>query len=172
MKVDKTLKNRALQGILREENIMIRVLFVCHGNICRSPMAEFVMKDIVTKAGKSDEFVIVSCATSTEEIGNPVHYGTKRKLAEVGISCDKKRAVQLTKSDYDRYDYIIAMDEMNIRNIMRIIRSDPENKVSLLLSHAGSGGNIADPWYTGNFDDTYRDVLLGCKGLFREVTGE
>ena len=96
---------------------MYKILFVCHGNICRSPMAEFVMKDIVAKAGKSDEFVIASCATSTEEIGNPVHYGTKRKLAEVGISCDKKRAVQLTKSDYDRYDYIIAMDEMNIRNI-------------------------------------------------------
>ncbi len=105
---------------------MYKILFVCHGNICRSPMAEFVMKDIVAKAGKSDEFVIASCATSTEEIGNPVHYGTKRKLAEVGISCDKKRAVQLTKSDYDRYDYIIAMDEMNIRNIMRIIRSDPK----------------------------------------------
>ena len=102
---------------------MYKILFVCHGNICRSPM-------------------------------------------------DKKRAVQLTKSDYDRYDYIIAMDEMNIRNIMRIIRSDPENKVSLLLSHAGLGGSIADPWYTGNFDETYRDVLLGCKGLFREVTGE
>lgn len=151
---------------------MYRILFVCHGNICRSPLAEFIMKDIVAKAGKSDEFVIASCATSTEEIGNPVHYGTKRKLAEVGISCDKKRAVQLTKSDYDRYDYIIAMDEMNIRNIMRIIRSDPENKVSLLLSHAGKSGSIADPWYTGNFDDTYRDVLLGCKGLFREVTGE
>ena len=151
---------------------MYKILFVCHGNICRSPMAEFVMKDIVAKAWKSDEFVIASCATSTEEIGNPVHYGTKRKLAEVGISCDKKRAVQLTKSDYDRYDYIIAMDEMNIRNIMRIIKSDPENKVSLLLSHAGIDGSIADPWYTGNFDDTYRDVLLGCKGLFREVTGE
>ncbi len=151
---------------------MIRILFVCHGNICRSPMAEFVMKDIVTKAGKSDEFYIASCATSTEEIGNPVHYGTKRKLAEVGITCGGKRAVQLTKSDYDMYDYIIAMDEMNIRNIMRIIKSDPAGKVSLLLSHAGMSGSIADPWYTGNFDDTYRDVLLGCKGLFREVTGE
>lgn len=114
---------------------MYKILFVCHGNICRSPMAEFVMKDIVAKAGKSDEFVIASCATSTEEIGNPVHYGTKRKLAEVGISCDKKRAVQLTKSDYDRYDYIIAMDEMNIRNIMRIIRSDPENKVKVCCCH-------------------------------------
>ena len=135
-------------------------------------MAEFVMKYIVAKAGKSDEFVIASCATSTEEIGNPVHHGTRRKLAEVGISCDGKRAVQLTKSDYDRYDYIIAMDEMNIRNIMRIIKSDPEGKVSLLLSHAGMSGSIADPWYTGNFDDTYRDVLLGCKGLFREITSE
>ena len=130
------------------------------------------MKDIVKKAGRSDEFYIASCATSTEEIGNPVHHGTRRKLAEVGISCDGKRAVQLTKSDYDRYDYIIAMDEMNIRNIMRIIKSDPEGKVSLLLSHAGMSGSIADPWYTGNFDDTYRDVLLGCKGLFREITSE
>ncbi len=165
-------QNNAIQSLLKGIYPMYKILFVCHGNICRSPMAEFVMKDIVAKAGKSDEFVIASCATSTEEIGNPVHYGTKRKLAEVGISCDKKRAVQLTKSDHDRYDYIIAMDEMNIRNIMRIIRSDPENKVSLLLSHAGLGGSIADPWYTGNFDETYRDVLLGCKGLFREATGE
>lgn len=148
---------------------MYRILFVCHGNICRSPMAEFVMKDIVKKAGRSDEFYIASCATSTEEIGNPVHHGTRRKLAEVGISCDGKRAVQLTKSDYNKYDYIIAMDEMNIRNIMRIIKSDPECKVSLLLSHAGMSGSIADPWYTGNFDDTYRDVLLGCKALFNEI---
>ncbi len=151
---------------------MYKILFVCHGNICRSPMAEFVMKDIVAKAGKSDEFYIASCATSTEEIGNPVHHGTRRKLAEVGISCDGKRAVQLTKSDYNKYDYIIAMDEMNIRNIMRIIKSDPECKVSLLLSHAGMSGSIADPWYTGNFDDTYRDVLLGCKALFNEIVSK
>lgn len=135
-------------------------------------MAEFVMKDIVKKAGMSDEFYIASCATSTEEIGNPVHHGTRRKLAEVGISCDGKRAVQLTKSDYNKYDYIIAMDEMNIRNIMRIIKSDPEGKVSLLLSHAGMSGSIADPWYTGNFDDTYRDVLLGCKALFNEIVSK
>ena len=151
---------------------MTKILFVCHGNICRSPMAEFVMKDIVKKAGRSDEFYIASCATSTEEIGNPVHHGTRRKLAEVGISCDGKRAVQLTKSDYNKYDYIIAMDEMNIRNIMRIIKSDPEGKVSLLLSHAGMSGSIADPWYTGNFDDTYRDVLLGCKALFNEIVSK
>lgn len=151
---------------------MYKILFVCHGNICRSPMAEFVMKDIVKKAGRSDEFYIASCATSTEEIGNPVHHGTRRKLAEVGISCDGKRAVQLTKSDYNKYDYIIAMDEMNIRNIMRIIKSDPECKVSLLLSHAGMSGSIADPWYTGNFNDTYRDVLLGCKALFNEIVSK
>ena len=130
------------------------------------------MKDIVKKAGRSDEFYIASCATSTEEIGNPVHHGTRRKLAEVGISCDGKRAVQLTKSDYNKYDYIIAMDEMNIRNIMRIIKSDPEGKVSLLLSHAGMSGSIADPWYTDNFDDTYRDVLLGCKALFNEIVSK
>lgn len=151
---------------------MYKILFVCHGNICRSPMAEFVMKDIVKKAGRSDEFYIASCATSTEEIGNPVHHGTRRKLAEVGISCDGKRAVQLTKSDYNKYDYIIAMDEMNIRNIMRIIKSDPEGKVSLLLSHAGMSGSIADPWYTDNFDDTYRDVLLWCKALFNEIVSK
>ena len=130
------------------------------------------MKDIVKKAGRSDEFYIASCATSTEEIGNPVHHGTRRKLAEVGISCDGKRAVQLTKSDYNKYDYIIAMDEMNIRNIMRIIKSDPEGKVSLLLSHAGMSSSIADPWYTGNFDDTYRDVLLGCKALFNQIVSK
>ena len=130
------------------------------------------MKDIVKKAGRSDEFYIASCATSTEEMGNPVHHGTRRKLAEVGISCDGKRAVQLTKSDYNKYDYIIAMDEMNIRNIMRIIKSDPEGKVSLLLSHAGMSGSIADPWYTGNFNDTYRDVLLGCKALFNEIVSK
>ena len=141
---------------------MYKILFVCHGNICRSPMAEFVMKDIVKKAGRSDEFYIASCATSTEEIGNPVHHGTRRKLAEVGISCDGKRAVQLTKSDYNKYDYIIAMDEMNIRNIMRIIKSDPEGKVSLLLSHAGMSGSIADPWYTRDFARAYREIESGC----------
>ena len=149
---------------------MIKILFICHGNICRSPMAEFVMKDIVNKAGMSDEFYISSCATSTEEIGNPVHYGTKRKLAEVGLSCEGKRAVQLTKKDYDKYDMLIAMDEMNIRNIMRIIKSDPKNKVSLLLSHCGENRSIADPWYTGNFDNTYNDILKGCTALFNELT--
>lgn len=149
---------------------MIKILFICHGNICRSPMAEFVMKDIVNKAGMSEKFHIASCATSTEEIGNPVHYGTKRKLAEVGISCEGKRAVQLTKKDYDEYDMLIAMDEMNIRNIMRIIKSDPKNKVSLLLAHSDENRSISDPWYTGNFDNTYNDILKGCTALFKELT--
>lgn len=148
---------------------MYKILFVCHGNICRSPMAEFVMKDIVAKAGMSGMFYIASCATSTEEIGNPVHYGTKRKLAEVGISCEGKRAVQLKKKDYDEYDMLIAMDEMNIRNIMRIIKSDPDSKVSLLMSYADENRSIADPWYTGNFENTYSDILKGCTALFNEL---
>ena len=148
---------------------MYKILFVCHGNICRSPMAEFVMKDIVAKAGKSDEFIIASCATSTEEIGNPVHYGTKRKLAEVGISCDKKRAVQLTKSDYDRYDYLIGMDEWNIRNIKRITGGNPERKIFKMMSFSGSSRDVADPWYTGDFEATWKDVTEGCQGLLEYI---
>ena len=144
---------------------MYKILFVCHGNICRSPMAEFVMKDIVAKAGKSDEFVIASCATSTEEIGNPVHYGTKRKLAEVGISCDKKRAVQLTKSDYDRYDYIIAMEAYNLIGLKRIIGDDTENKVHLLLDYTENPGDIDDPWYSGEYVTAYNDIERGLKGF-------
>lgn len=144
---------------------MNRIVFICHGNICRSPMAEFVMKDLVKKAGISDNFLIESRATSTEEIGNPVHRGTTRKLAQYGISTDGKTAIQLQKSDYNKYDFLICMDSANIRNTMRIINSDPENKVSKLLSFAGESGDIADPWYTGNFDETYEDVLRGCMGL-------
>ena len=148
---------------------MIKVLFICHGNICRSPMAEFVFKDMVKKAGRADEFIIASAATSTEEIGNPVHPGTKRKLSSLGISCDGKRAVQMKKSDYALYDYLIAMDDWNIRNIMRIIQEDPEHKVHKLLSFAGETGDIADPWYTGNFDETYDDVVRGLTGFLSEI---
>jgi len=147
---------------------MINIMFVCHGNICRSPMAEFVMRDMVTKRGYADKFHIASSATSTEEIGNPVHHGTRNKLNEVGISTKGKYAVQLTKGDYQKYDYIIAMDSYNVKNIMRIIDKDPESKVSLLLDFA-DGGNIADPWYTGNFNATYRDVVLGCNALLDEI---
>lgn len=148
---------------------MIKILFVCLGNICRSPMSEFVLRDMVEKQGRGSEFYIRSCATSTEEIGNPVHYGTRRKLAEVGISCDGKTAVQMTRADYDKYDYIIAMEESNIRNIMRIIKSDPLNKVSLLLDFAGEHRGIADPWYTGDFDTTYKDVVKGCTALLEKL---
>ena len=146
---------------------MKKILFVCHGNICRSPMAEFVMKDLCKKEG-IDAF-IASAATSTEEIGNPVHYGTRRNLSEYGISTEGKYAIQLTKSDYGKYDYIIGMDTANIRNILRIFGSDPEYKVYKLLSFAGEGGDIADPWYTGNFNETYDDVLRGCKALIEKI---
>lgn len=149
---------------------MPNILFICHGNICRSPMAEFVMKDLVEKCGKSDDFLIESRATSTEEIGNPVHQGTRRKLAEHGISCSGKRAVQLRKSDYEKYDLLICMDDWNVRNTLRIIVSDPQNKVRKLLSFAGESGDIADPWYTRNFDKTYDDVLRGCTALLEKLT--
>ena len=146
---------------------MVKILFVCHGNICRSPMAEFVMKDLLKK--EKIEAQIQSAATSCEEIGNPVHYGTRRKLSQFGISTDGKYAVQMTKADYDKYDFIIGMDDWNIKNIMRIIGSDPEEKVCKLLSFAKDGGDIADPWYTGNFDETYEDVLKGCKALTEQI---
>ena len=144
---------------------MIKILFVCHGNICRSPMAEFVMKDLVKKAGLSDEFYIASAATSTEEIGNGVHYGTRKKLAEFGISVDGKYAVQLKKSDYAKYDYIIGMDSYNLPN-------DTENKIQLLLDWSDNPRDIADPWYTGDFDVTYNDVLEGCTALLKEIKKE
>ena len=147
---------------------MIKVMFVCHGNICRSPMAEFVFKDMVKKAGCADEFYIASSATSCEEIGNPVHHGTKSKLSEFGISTKGKYAVQLTKADYDEYDYIIGMDSYNIRNIQRIIGYDKDDKVYKLLDFADRG-DIADPWYTGNFDETYDDIVRGCKGLLAKI---
>ncbi|MBR5505427.1 MAG: low molecular weight phosphotyrosine protein phosphatase [Clostridia bacterium] len=143
---------------------MIKINFVCHGNICRSPMAEFVFKDMVKKAGIAEHFEICSSATSTEEIGNGVHYGTKRKLAEVGISADGKRAVQFKNADYSRFDYIVVMDSNNRRNLLKIIGNDTDSKVHKLLDFA-LGGDIADPWYTGNFDLTYDDVVMGCKGL-------
>ena len=139
------------------------ILFVCHGNICRSPMAEFVMKDILNK--ENIDVQIASAATSTEAIGCRVHRGTREKLAQYGISTEGKFAVQMTKDDYEKYDLIIVMDELNYRNIFRIIDSDPENKVRKLLSFAGSDKDVADPWYTDNFDETYEDVLTGCSAI-------
>ena len=158
---------------------MVKILFICHGNICRSPMAEYVMKDLAEKAGRAGEFEIGSAATSREEIfrdprtgqdiGNPVYPPAKRKLEEHGIDCAGKTARQLTKADYGRWDMLICMDRANVRNTMRIVGQDPEGKISLLLDHAGRPGEeVADPWYTGNFDDTWEDVLAGCEGLLAE----
>ena len=149
---------------------MIKILFICHGNICRSPMAEFVLKDMVTRAGLADCFTIASAATSTEEIGNPVHRGTREKLRQYGIRVAGKTAVQMRRSDYDKYDYLIGMDGWNIRNILRITGGDPEGKIHKLLEYAGRDGDIADPWYTGNFDETYNDVRAGCEGLLKLLT--
>ena len=151
---------------------MTRVLFVCHGNICRSPMAEFVMKDMVHRRGLDDRFEIASAATSREEIGNPVYPPARRKLAEHGISCGGHHARQMTREDYDRYDYTIGMDMANLRNICRITGGDLEHKVSLLLDHtARAGQEVADPWYTGDFDETWDDVTEGCEQLLAEIEG-
>lgn len=149
---------------------MINILFVCHGNICRSPMAEFVLKDMVDRLGLSLEFNIQSCATSTEEIGSPVHYGTRNILNNLGISVDGKHSVQLKQSDYDKYDYIIGMDSLNMRNIKRILECE-ENDIKLykLLEFTGSENDVADPWYTGDFNTTYRDIFKGCIGLLESL---
>jgi len=146
---------------------MKKILFVCHGNICRSPMAEFIMKDMVEKAGLQDEFYIESAATSTEEIGNEVYPPAKRKLAEHGISCKGKTARQMKRSDYERFDLIIGMDEWNIRNMTRICGGDPEGKIRKLLDYTNRKGDVADPWYTGNFEATWQDVTEGCECLLK-----
>lgn len=151
---------------------MHRVLFVCHGNICRSPMAEFVMKDLVKNAGLERKFSIASAATSTEEIGCPVYPPARRKLAEHGIGCAGHAARQLTAADYDHWDYLVGMDVANLRNMRRICGGDPEGKISLLLDWADRSGDVADPWYTGDFDATWRDVLAGCSGLLAHIRGE
>ena len=151
---------------------MIKVLMTCHGNICRSTMAEFVFKDMVAKAGLEDNFYIASAGTSTEELGNPVHPGTRKKLAEHGISCAGKYAIQITKADYNEYDYILGMDRWNIKNMHRIFGGDPEGKVKLLLEYVGEHGDIADPWYTGDFEATYRDVVRGCRALLECITAK
>ena len=148
---------------------MIKILFVCHGNICRSPMAEFVMKDLVNKKGMADQFEIASAATSTEEIGNPVYPPAKRKLKEHGISCEGKTARQMTKKDYAYYDYIIAMDRLNLRNMTRFVGNDPDNKVSLLMDFTNHPGDVADPWYTGDFEATWNDVNEGCIGILKKL---
>ena len=144
---------------------MISVLFVCHGNICRSPMAEFVMKELVRREGLQAQIQVASAATSTEEIGNPVYPPAREKLRQHGIGCQGKRAVQLRRADYDRYDYLIGMDRWNLRNMLRIVGRDPEGKLRPLLPDR----EVADPWYTGDFDATWNDVLEGCQALLDEL---
>lgn len=148
---------------------MIKVLFVCHGNICRSTMAQFVMQDMVNKLNMTDQFEIDSMATSTEEIGNRPHNGTIRKLNEVGVPIFEHRAQQMNKRDYDEWDYIIGMDQWNIKNINRIIGEDKDNKVSMLLDYTDNPRDIADPWYTGNFDKTYDDIVEGLDAFLEYV---
>lgn len=145
---------------------MIKVLFVCLGNICRSPMAEFVFKDMVQKKGTAYQFEIASAATSYEEEGNPVHYGTRQKLKQYGISTAGKYAIRMEKKDYKEYDYILGMEESNIRGILRICGNDPEKKIHRLLDYSDDPRDIADPWYTGNFDLTYDNILEGCEGFY------
>ena len=149
---------------------MTKILFVCHGNICRSPMAEFVMKDLVEKAGLSKQFEIASAATSTEEIGNPVYPPARRKLAEHGISCAGKTARRMTRTDYDRYDLLIGMDHANLRNMTRLCGGDPAGKIHALLDYTARPGEVADPWYTGDFEATWRDVYEGCTALLDSLT--
>ena len=144
---------------------MVSILFVCLGNICRSTMAEYVMKDLVSKRGLSADFFIDSAATSAEELGNGVHPGTRRKLAQMGVPCGGHKARQMTRADYDRFDYLIGMEGRNVTNMLRILGGDPEGKVRRLLP----GRDIADPWYTGDFDATYEDVAEGCAALLDEI---
>ena len=149
---------------------MKKILFVCHGNICRSPMAEFVMMDLVKKAGLASQFHIESAATSREEIGNPVYPPARRKLAEHGISCDGHAARQLTNADYEKYDLLIGMDRANLRDMYHICGGDPDGKLRLLMDYTDRPDDVADPWYTGDFESTWQDVPAGCQRLLDELT--
>ena len=148
---------------------MIKVLFICHGNICRSPMAEFILKDLVKKQGLEDMFYIASAATSTEEIGNPVYPPARRKLMEHGISCEGKRARQMTRADYGKFDYLLAAEERNLINMKRITGGDPDGKMYRILDFSDRPGNIADPWYSGDFRKAYDDIFQGCSSLMKEL---
>ena len=148
---------------------MTKILFICHGNICRSPMAEFIMKDIIKKKGLENEFIIKSAATSREELGNSVYPPVKRILNEMGIDCRGKVATQVTRDDYQRFDYLICMDQNNLRNIRFIIGDDVSHKVSLLLDYTDTPRDVADPWYTGDFETTKRDIINGCTSLLNFI---
>ncbi|MFT4105075.1 MAG: low molecular weight protein-tyrosine-phosphatase [Lacrimispora sp.] len=154
---------------MEKERGVIRILMVCHGNICRSPMAEFVMKDMIEKERLKDCFYVASAATSTEELGNPVHRGTREKLKQYGISTEGKYAVQVSRKDYDKYDYLIGMDKRNVGNMLKIVGEDTKGKVKRLLDFSSNPRDIADPWYTGDFDRTYDDVYEGCEALLSYI---
>ena len=149
----------------------MRILFICHGNICRSPMAEYIMKELVKREGVASDWEIESAAVSREEIGNPVYPPARRKLAEYGIRSDGHHARRIERSDYEKYDYLIGMDQSNIRNMTRIAGGDPEKKIYKLMEFTGSGRDVADPWYTGDFEATYRDVSEGCQALLEKLKG-
>ena len=151
---------------------MTNILFICLGNICRSPMAEFVFKDMVKKLGRSDEFYIASAATSYEEIGNPVHYGTARVLDRLKISYAEKRATHLEKSDYEKYDYFLCMDRNNIRNALWILGDDPQNKLELLMSYTGHARDVSDPWYSRNFTTAFNDIFEGCESFLKKISAK
>ena len=155
---------------------MVKIMFVCHGNICRSPMAEFIFKDMIHKKGMADRFSVTSSATSTEEIrngiGNPVYPPARAELVKHGLSCDGKRAVQVRKSDYDKYDLFICMDGNNVRNTLRIFGGDPDGKIHKLMDYTSRGGDVADPWYSDRFDIAYSDIYEGCKALLSELENE
>ena len=150
---------------------MKKILFVCHGNICRSPMAEFVMKEIVRTEGREGEFQIASAATSTEELGNPVYPPVRKLLAVHGIDCSGKTARQMRRGDYDDYDLLIGMDDANLRNMQRICGGDPERKIHLLMDYTDHPYSVADPWYTRDFEATWRDVNEGCRALLAQISG-
>ncbi len=151
---------------------MINVMFVCHGNICRSPMAEFVFKKLIADRGLSDDFLVKSCATSSEELGNPIYPPARRELLHRGIPFSERCAVRLCKDDYSKYNLFIAMDDNNVRNIMRIFGSDPDNKVKKLMYFTERSGDVADPWYTGDFALAYKDIYDGCVGLLKKINAD
>ena len=148
---------------------MTNILFVCYGNICRSPMAEFVMKDLIRKAGRETEFHIESAATSAYEIGNPVYPPAREKLKEHVIGCAGKTARQITKADYEKYDYIIGMDEANLEEMCKRFGGDPDNKLHMLMDYTDRPGEVADPWFTRDFDAAWRDIYEGCKGMVAKL---
>lgn len=151
---------------------MVKILFVCLGNICRSPMAEYIFKDMVDRKGLSSNYIINSAATSREEIGNDMHYGTKQKLKQMGVKYTVHIAKQLKKEDYNKYDYIIGMEDSNIRDILNIMGKDEKHKIYRLLDFSKKPRDIADPWYTGNFDKTYEDIKEGCEALLKKICNE